>query len=109
MIDSYIKALQAKDYQALSACFSEFCRTFDYCPQSVGRENAYVFGRRGVEMFYHNQFILGGYSIIDPRVLDDGSVDFYANYRGVIIHAIATVESANEETGLIEELVIRPA
>ena len=61
IIDDYIKALRSKDHRALAECFVEECRLFDYCPSLVGRENSFVYGRKAVDMFFHNQFVLGGY------------------------------------------------
>ena len=40
MIWDYINAMENKDYVALSKCFSENCRLFDYCPGNIGQENS---------------------------------------------------------------------
>ena len=47
-------------------------------------------------MYYHNAFVLGGFSIMDPRVVDDRTVNFYANYRGTVIHALAQIENCTD-------------
>ena len=106
--------LAAQRNLALSQCFTEECRLFDYCPSLVGRESAFIYGKRAIDMYYHNAFVLGGFSIMDPRVVDDRTVNFYANYRGTVIHALAQIENCTDgvcslDNSLIQELVIRPA
>lgn len=114
IIDTFIEAMKNKNFEALAECFTEECRLFDYCPQEAGREGFFVYGKRAIDMFYHNQFVLSGFSISDPRVVDDRTVNFYANYGGVIVHALATIETCNGEScslqnSLISDMVIRPA
>lgn len=109
VIADYRNAMEKKDYVALSNCFSDQCRLFDYCPAGIGRENFYIYGRKAVDMFYHNQFVLGGLTILDPVIVDERTVNFYSNYGGVVIHAVASIESYDPQSGLIKELVIRPA
>ena len=46
---------------------------------------------------------------MDPFIVDERTVNFYATYGGVILHAVATIESYDHKTGLIQEMVIRPA
>ena len=108
MIADFSRAMENKDHKALSDCFAEQCRLFDYCPAGVGKENFYIYGKRAVDMFYHNKFILRGLKIYDPVIVDERTVNFYCNYGG-IIHAVATIEAYDPKTGLIKELVIRPA
>lgn len=114
VINDLVTALQNKDHKAMAACFAEDCRLVDYCPSLVKRECSFVYGRRAVDMFFHNQFVLGGYSVHDPRVIDERTVNFYADYRGTIIHALAQIENCTDgvctlDNSLIQELVIRPA
>ena len=109
IIADFKKAIETKDYKALSECFADRCRLFDYTPAGVGQNNFYIFGKAAVDMFYHNKFILGGLSFKDPRIISERSVDFYGTYGGVIIHAVATIEGFDSESGLISEMVIRPA
>ena len=109
IINDFIAALQNKDHKALAECFVEGSRLFDYCPSLVGKSNSFVYGRRAIDMFFHNQFVLGGFSILDPHMVNSRTVNFYANYRGTIIHALAQIENVNDEAGLIQELLIRPA
>ena len=40
---------------------------------------------------------------------DERTVNFYINYGGIINHAVANIESYDSSTGLIKEMVIRPA
>ena len=109
IIADFRDALLNKDYKALSECFSSHCRLFDYCPAVADQNNYYINGRQAIDMFYHNKFILGGYSIEDPLITDERTLNFYGRYSGVIIHGQATIESYDPETGLIKEMVIRPA
>ena len=101
MIKNFIDAMAAKDYAALSQCFCDQSRMFDYCPS--------VRGARAIDMFYHNKFFLGGFAVYDPEIVDERTANFYASYGGGILHAVATIEAYDKKTGLIKELVIRPA
>ena len=52
--------------------------------------------------------------MLDPRVVDERTVNFYADYNGVVVHAVATIENCNDgscalDNSLIQEMVIRPA
>ena len=109
IIADYVNAIESKDYQALSRCFADNCRLFDYCPAVVGQDNFYIYGKRAVDMFYHNKFILGGLSIQDPMIVDERTVNFYASYGGPMVHVIVNIESYDARTVLIKEMVIRPA
>ncbi len=58
--------------------------------------------------------MLSGFSMLDPRVIDERTVNFYADYNGVVVHAVATIENCNDgscalDNSLIQEMVIRPA
>lgn len=114
VINDFVNAMQNKDTKALSECFSEWCRLFDYCPSLVGRENSFTYGKHAIDMLYRNQFVLGGYTMRDPQIIDDRTVNFYADYGGTIIHAVAQIENCTElscslDNSLIHEMVIRPA
>ena len=109
VIADYTNAAESKDYVALSNCFSDHCRLFDYCPAGIGQENFYIYGRKAVDMFYHNKFVLGGLTVMDPVIVDERTVNFYANYGGMVLHAVASIESYDSKTGLIKEMVIRTA
>ena len=109
IIADYKDAMLSKDHVALSKCFAKHCRLFDYCPSGAGKNNFYIHGTEAIDMFYHNQFILNGLSITDPKIVNERTLNFYGRYGGVIIHALATIESYDPESGLISEMVIRPA
>lgn len=109
VIADYAHAMEKKDYIALSNCFAAQCRLFDYCPAGIGRENFYIYGRKAVDMFYHNQFVLGGLTVLDPVIVDERTVNYYCSYGGVVIHAVASIEAYDSKSGLIREMVIRPA
>ena len=114
VINDFVAALQAKDHRALAACFTEECRFVDYCPSLVKGQNTFLYGRNAIEMFFHNKFTFGGFSMQDPRITNERTVNFYANYQGAIIHALAQIENCTDgscslDDSLIQELVIRPA
>ena len=109
IIADFIKAMTNKDYRALSQCFSDNCRLFDYCPSSIGKDNSFIYGPRAVDMFYHNRFVLHSLTIHDPMIVDERTVNYYANYGGPLVHVVANIESYDPKTGLIKEMVIRPA
>lgn len=114
VINDFVAAMQSKDHQALAACFAEECRLVDYCPSQVKRPNAFLYGRNAIEMFYHNKFMFGGFTMHDPRVVNERTVNFYADYHGTLIHALAQIENCTDSTcdrdgSLIQELVVRPA
>ena len=79
VINDFVAAMQAKDHRALAACFAEECRLVDYCPSQVKRPNAFLYGRNAIEMFYHNKFMFGGFTMHDPRVVNERTVNFYAD------------------------------
>lgn len=108
MIEKYIEAMQNGDYQALAACFAPKCRYFDYCPIGASRANYHVYGRPAIEMFFRNKFTFRILSISDPVIEDERSANFLVNYGGTYLYARATVELA-DESGLIQELTVRPA
>ena len=114
VINDFVSAMQSKDHEALAACFAEECRLFDYFPSVVKRQNSFLFGRNAIEMYYHNKFMFGGFGMLDPRVVNERTVNFYADYNGTIIHALAQIENCTDgscslDDSLIRELVIRPA
>lgn len=114
VINDFVSAMQNKDYKALAACFADDCRLFDYCPSMVKRQNSFLFGRNSIEMYYHNKFMFGGFTMRDPQVTNERTVNFYVDYNGTLIHAIAQIENCNDgvcslDDSLIKELVIRPA
>ncbi len=114
VINDFVAAMQNKDHRALAECFTEECRLFDYCPSVVSRQNSFLYGRNAIEMFFHNKFTFGGFGMRDPRIVNERTVNFYADYNGTIIHALAQIENCSDGTcslddSLIEELVIRPA
>lgn len=114
IINDFVDAMLAKDHEALAACFTEECRLVDYCPSLVMRESAFLYGRNAIEMFLHNKFTFGGFGMLDPRIINEHTVNFYANYNGTMIHALAQIENCNDgvcnlNDSRIQELVIRPA
>lgn len=109
IIADFVNAMERKDYKAMSECFSDACRLFDYCPLRVKNENYYIYGKWAVDMFYHNKFVLGGLSVLDPQIVDERTVNLYISYGGAMNHAVATIESYDPKSGLIKEMVIRPA
>lgn len=104
-----VQAMEHKDYAALSDCFTEEALLFDYCPSLRGKDCFFLCGRPAIEMFYRNQFILGGLAIQAACVESDRSARFYLSYGHDSACAQATIEDLDDETGLIHKLLIRPA
>ena len=108
IIQAFVEAMQNKDHEALAECFTETCRLFDYCPQLVGLENFYTYGKRAIDMFYHNRFLFRHFRITDARIVSDTQAYYYAVYDGYHVRALATITEFSSD-GLIERLVVRPA
>ncbi len=114
VINDFVDAMVNKDHKALAACFTQESRLIDYCPSMVKGQNSFLYGKNAIEMFFHNKFMFGGFAMSDPRIVNEHTVNFYANYNGTIIHALAQIENCNDgsctlDDSLIHELVIRPA
>lgn len=108
MIRKYVNAMTRGDYKALAECFDPKCRYFDYCPIGVNRDNYHVYGRTAVEMFFHNKFTFRILSVSDPVIENENSANFLVAYGGTYLYARATIERYSE-SGLIQELTVRPA
>lgn len=106
MIQKYIDAMLAQDYQALAECFSPKCRLFDYCPIGNNMENFHVCGQTAVEMFFRNKFFFNVIRISDPQITDENTADYFVSYGGQFMHVQARIESYAEDK--ISVLVIRP-
>ena len=84
-------------------------------PSVVKRQNSFLFGRNAIEMYLPQQVHVRGFGMLDPRVVvNERTVNFYADYNGTIIHALARSRTAptgscSPDDSLIRELVIRPA
>ena len=109
LIADFTRAMENKDYVALSNCFSPECFLMDHGPSCAGKENYHIYGNKAIEMFYHNKFILGGLQVMDPVIQSERTVNYFCSYGGVIIHVQATIELYDQKTGLIKEMIIRPA
>ncbi len=109
ILADFAHAMERKDYVAMSKCFADSSRLFDYCPAGLGKENFHIYGSLAIEMFYHNQFFLGGLAVYDAQIDSERTTNFYISYGGTILHATATIEAYDAKTGLIREMVIRPA
>ena len=114
VINDFITAMMNKDHAALASCFVEDCRFIDYCPSLAGRQNTFLYGPNAIEMYFHNRFMFNGFTMLDPRITSDRTANFFVNYNGTLVHAIASIENyggtyMSLDTSLIKELVIRPA
>ena len=107
MIEKYAEAMTAGDYKALAALFSDKCRYFDYCPIGANRENYHVFGRAGIEMFFHNKFTFRYLKVTDPVIEDEHIANFLVCYNGQYLYARAKIVQYDED-GLIREMVVNP-
>ena len=106
MIQQYIDAMLAQDYQALADCFSPKCRLFDYFHIGNNMENFHVCCRTAVEMFFRNKFFFNVIRISDPVVTDDDTADYFVSYGGQYLHVQAKIERYAD--GKISILTIRP-
>ena len=97
VINDFVTAMQGKDHKGLAACFTEDSRLVDYCPSMVKRQNTFLYGRNAIEMSFHNKFMFGGFTMRDPRIVNERTVNFYADYNGTIIHALAQIENVTKE------------
>ena len=114
VINEFVDAMTAKDHDALERCFSEHCTFTDYCPSMAERQNTFLYGPHSINMYFHNRFMFNGFTMLDPRITSDRTVDFVADYNGRLIHATAEIVNyGNPELGLeksrIKDLIIRPA
>ena len=114
VINDLVDAMVNKDHKAFAACFDERCRLFDYFPSLAGRHSTFLFGRNAVEMYYHNRFMFDGFTVLDPRITDERTINFYVKYNDTVVHALAQLENCTDgsctlDHSLIKELVIRPA
>ena len=74
VINDFVTAMQGKDHKGLAACFTEDCRLVDYCPSMVKRQNTFLYGRNAIEMSFHNKFMFGGFTMRDPRIVNERTV-----------------------------------
>lgn len=106
MIERYMKAMETKDYEALSQLFEEDGMIVDHC--AGGRQTEYrVYGREAISMFYRNRFTFGRHSVREMSMIDDRRAAFVADYDGYLVMAIATIRYTSD-SGLIGRLSVRP-
>ena len=114
VINEFIDAMMSKDHVALAKCFSEHCTFVDYCPSMADRQNTFLYGPNSINMYFHNRFMFNGFTMLDPRITSDRTADFYVDYNGRMVHAVAEIARYGD-SGLgvsdsrIKDLVIRPA
>jgi hypothetical protein len=108
MLEQALKALAERDYKAFAACFSEDGKYFDYCPAMNGKDNYFVYGSAGIEMFFRNRFTFNLLTVSDPVVEDDKRASFFGAYEGPYLFARFELE-ALDENGLIKKAVVHPA
>lgn len=114
VIDEFIDAMMNKDHVALENCFSEHCTFVDYCPSLADRQDTFLYGPHSINMYFHNRFMFNGFTMRDPRITNERTVDFFVNYGGRLVHAVAEIvnyDSNEVEPSMrrIKDLVIRPA
>lgn len=108
MIRQAMSALEARDYKAFSACFSEDGKYFDYCPSCNGKDNYFVYGRAGIEMFFRNRFTFEHLIVSDPVAENEKTASFFGAYEGPYLFARFEIE-AQDDDGLIKKAVVHPA
>ena len=114
VISDFIKAMMDKDHEALAACFDPRGRLIDYCPSLADKQDTFLYGQNSINMYFHNRFKFNGFTMHDPRIMSDRTANFFVDYSGVLVHAVAEIEMYNDnnlslDDRLIKEIVIRPA
>lgn len=107
MIEKALKAMVDRDYKTFAACFSEDCKYFDYCPSCNGKDNYFVYGSDGIEMFFRNRFTFEHILVSDPVVEDEKTASFFGAYEGPYIFARFRIEEF-DASGLIKKAVVHP-
>lgn len=107
MIERYMKAMETKDYEALSQLFEEDGIIVDHCASGPAQSEYRVYGREAISMFYRNRFTFGRHSVREMTVIDDRRAAFVADYDGYLVMAIATIRYTSD-SGLIGRLSVRP-
>jgi hypothetical protein len=108
MIRKIIRALTEKDYIALSQCFSENCKYFDYCPSQNGEANYFVYGSDCVEMFFRNRFTFDYLDVAEPVFEDENTATYFGAYNGPFVYARLKIEEY-DENGLAKKVLVTPA
>lgn len=108
LIKQYVNAMMNRDSVALSKLFSPTAIYMDYCPKDSGKPQLHAYGPEGIDMFFRNRFIFRKFEIMDPIIISDTQVYYYAVYEGYHMRAIATIQDFSED-GEIQRLVVRPA
>ena len=112
-IEKFVDAMVSRDHVALAACFGRQSRFIDYCPSMTGRQDIHLYGANAIEMYFHNKFMFRGFAMKNPEIINENTVNFFADYNGIVVQAKAYIDAFmpddSEEAGLIKELVIRPA
>lgn len=108
MIRQYINAMEAGDFAALGQLFAPNGIYCDFCPEDAGEPKYYCYGREGVDMFFRNRFIFRRFSISESHIVSDTQAYYLAEYGGVYLRALATIQEFDED-GNILHLVVRPA
>lgn len=114
VINEFIDAMMSKDHNALENCFSEHCTFVDYCPSLADRQDTFLYGPHSINMYFHNRFMFNGFTMRDPRIMNDRTADFFVNYGGRLVHAVAEIvnfadDELDPSKSRIKDLVIRPA
>ena len=113
VVNEFIDAMMNKDHNALENCFSEHCTFVDYCPSLADRQDTFLYGPHSINMYFHNRFMFNGFTMLDPRVVNERTVDCFVNYGGRLVHAIAEIVNFDgaepDSSRRIKDLVIRPA
>lgn len=108
MIKKVMEAMENKDYKALADLFADRCQYFDYMPSGIGERNYHAYGKKCIEMFFHNKFYSKQFQISNSEFEDDKTANCFALYNGIALHAKVQIESIGPD-GKITHLVIRPA
>ena len=107
VIEKVVESLIAKDFKGFSNCFTADAQIDDICLEYVGKPNWCTCGKCAIEMFYHNKFVLGGFSAREGAVVNESKATIITNYRGKDV--VAKIRISLNDNGLIDKMIIKPA
>ena len=108
MIGKILEALCAADETALSRCFAEDGKLYDYCPCVNGGEAHIVYGREGIELLYRSLFAVRRLTAAEPAADGADTGTFFGSYDGPFVFARLRIEELDGD-GLIRRVTVCPA
>ncbi|SHJ86636.1 hypothetical protein [Hespellia stercorisuis] len=107
MIREVIKTIKDGDYKGLAALFSVRSNYSDFMPNTIGRNDYHIYGRKSIEMFFQNKLFFHEMVITNVEYESETSANYLAVYNGENLHAQMRIENIDNK-GKIKRLVVRP-